>query len=663
METHASLESLLNETRTFEPPAAFQKRAHISSYESYQKLYHKSITEPHVFWDEVARELHWFKPYANVLDYPPGTPMYEARWFDGGLTNIAFNCLDRHLPALRDKVALRWQGEPERDTRSLTYGELHAHVESFAAGLKALGLTAGDRVAIYMGLVPEVAIAMLACARLGLIHTVIFGGFAADAVRDRILDAEASCVITQDFLYRRGAKVALFDHVVRSVQQCPSVKSIVVFNRDTESPPSVETTSQGVAQVHRFQDVMALGSGKPPAIEQLAAEHPLFILYTSGTTGKPKGVVHSTGGYMIGVYLTTRLVFDLKPEDVYWCTADVGWITGHSYVVYGPLLNGATVMLYEGALNHPDPDRVWSIIAQYGVNIFYTAPTAIRAWIRSGDDLIARHDLSSLRLLGTVGEPINPEAWMWYRKTIGNERCPIVDTWWQTETASIMMTPLPGATPMVPGSCTRPFFGISPKVLKSDGTEAKTDEGGYLVIDKPWPSMLRTLWRDHERFKETYFSKWGGVYFTGDGARKDAQGNMWVMGRIDDVVNVSGHRLGTAEVESVLVAHPYVAEAAVVARPDALTGQAIVAFVTRKASAERHDMHTLAENLKQHVANEIGKFARPAEIRFAEALPKTRSGKIMRRLLRSLAEGQMPSSDMSTLEDLSVLEKLHMDEA
>jgi acetyl-CoA synthetase len=641
--------SVSKESRVFAPPAAFAANARLGSREAYEELYRRSLEDPESFWAAQAEALHWFRKPSKILEWDP--PF--AKWFAGGTTNLAYNCLDRHVAAGKgDKTAILWEGEPG-DTRTLTYAQLLVEVSRFANGLQRAGVASGDRVVIYMGMVPEAAIAMLACARIGAVHSVIFGGFAADAVRDRIKDAGATTVITQDGAWRRGKVVELKAQVDKALAECPGVKRTIVLRR-TDNAIAMQSGRDlewaqildGVADTH-----------EAPALD---AEHPLFILYTSGTTGTPKGVLHTTGGYMVGTYLSTQYVFDLRENDVYWCTADIGWVTGHSYIVYGPLSNAATVLMYEGAPNQPGPDRFWEIIAKHRVTILYTAPTAIRAFIRWGDEHPAKHDLSSLRLLGTVGEPINPEAWMWYRRVIGGDRCPIVDTWWQTETGGIMMSPLPGAIPAKPGSCTLPFFGVSPKILREDGTEAAPNEGGYLVIDKPWPSMLRTIWGNDERFRKGYFSRFEGIYFTGDGARRDEDGYFWVMGRVDDVVNVAGHRLGTAELESCLVAHRSVAEAAVVARPDDLKGQALVAFVTLKGGIDPSD--TLKAELAEHVASEIGKFARPDSIRFADAVPKTRSGKIMRRLLKELAAGQAPQGDVTTLEDISVLAALRGDE-
>jgi acetyl-CoA synthetase len=640
-----TIESVSHESRVFPPPTEFSARAHVKSRAEYEALYEESVRDPEGFFAKQAEQLVWHEQPKQTLEWKP--PF--AKWFLGGKLNLSVNCLDRHLAsATRNKAAIIWEGEPG-DQRVLTYYQLHREVCRAANALEQLGIERGDRVGIYMGMVPEAVIAMLACARIGAVHSVVFGGFAADAVRDRMNDAQAKCVITQDGSFRRGAPSPLKAQVDQALEQCPSVQHVIVLKR-AGNPIEMKAG--------RDHDWHALMQGAPATHEApaLDSEHPLFILYTSGSTGKPKGVLHTTAGYLLGAMLTSKYVFDLKPEDTYWCTADIGWVTGHSYIVYGPLANGATAVMYEGVPNHPDPARFWSIIERHGVTIFYTAPTAVRTFVKWGEEWPNKHDLSSLRLLGTVGEPINPEAWMWYRRVIGSDRCPIVDTYWQTETGSIVMTPLPGALPQKPGSCSLPFFGISAKILREDGTEAAPNEGGLLVIDKPWPSMLRTIWGDDARYEQQYFSRFPGKYFTGDGARRDEDGFFWVVGRIDDVVNVSGHRLGTAEIESSLVSHPTVAEAAVVGIDDALTGQALVAFVTLKQG--QTPTPKLAEALKEHVGQDIGRFARPAKIRFADAVPKTRSGKIMRRLLRDLAAGRTAVGDMTTLEDISVLAKL-----
>ena len=639
-----SIESVLVESRVFPPPAGFAAQARIGGMAAFEALTARAAAEPERFWAEIASELTWAEPWKRVLDWD----LPDVKWFVGGRTNVSVNCLDRHLTGpRRNKAALLFEGEPG-DTRVLTYHQLHREVCKAANALHDLGVRAGDFVAIYLPMIPEAAIAMLACARIGAPHTVVFGGFSAEALADRIKDSRARVVITADGGWRRGQIVPLKDNVDKALEHV-DVDTVLVVKR-TGGDYAWKS-----GRDHWWHDTVdrASPAHEAPALD---AEHPLFSLYTSGTTGKPKGILHTTGGYQVGAYYTTRMVFDLRDEDVFWCTADIGWVTGHSYVVYGPLLNGATVLMYEGAPNQPGPDRFWDIIARWGVTVFYTAPTAIRAFMRWGDEHPAKHDLSSLRLLGSVGEPINPEAWMWYRRVIGGDRCPIVDTWWQTETGSIMISPLPGATPTKPGSATRPLPGIAADVVHRDGTPCKPNEGGFLVIRKPWPSMLRTIWGDHERFAKTYFGDIPGCYFAGDGARKDEDGYIWVMGRVDDVINVAGHRLSTMEVESALVSHPKVAEAAVVGRPDELKGQAIVAFVTPRGGMKADD--ALAAELRQHVVEQIGALARPEEIRFADALPKTRSGKIMRRLLREVASGSTSRGDTTTLEDNAVLEKL-----
>jgi acetyl-CoA synthetase len=645
----ADIESVLKEERVFQPPKEFSAKARIKSFAEYERLYQQAQDDPEGFWADMAKELDWFKPWDKVLEWNP--PF--AKWFVGGRTNIAHNCLDRHLTTTRkNKAAIIWEGEPG-DERILTYQTLHREVCKFANALKSIGVKTGDRVAIYMPMVPELPIAMLACARIGATHSVVFGGFSAEALRDRINDAQAKVVVTADGGYRRGGEIPLKKAVDEAIQQTPSIESVVVYRR-TGSRVHMEP-----GRDHWWHELMANASEECPA-EALDAEHPLYILYTSGTTGKPKGIVHTTGGYMLGTYLTTKWVFDLKEEDTYWCTADIGWVTGHSYIVYGPLANGATSLMYEGAPNWPEWDRFWRMVDKYQVNVFYTAPTAIRAFIRAGEQWPRKHKLTSLRLLGTVGEPINPEAWMWYRRVIGKERCPIVDTWWQTETGAIMITPLPGATPTKPGSATRPLPGIIADVVTRDGQSVPPNAGGYLVIKRPWPAMLRTIYGDPERYTRQYWGEIANVYFTGDGARRDENGYFWIMGRVDDVVNVSGHRLGTMEVESALVSHPLVAEAAVVGRPDDIKGQAIAAFVTLESGRTATD--DLKQELRQHVAKEIGAFARPDDIRFTDALPKTRSGKIMRRLLREIASGDEVRGDVTTLEDLSILAKLREEE-
>jgi len=644
-----NIESLLKERRIFPPTPEFARHAHIHSPEAYESISKRAAEDPEGFWAEIASDLHWFTPWTRVLEWT--VPF--AKWFLGGQTNISFNCLDRHLSTSRkNKTAILWEGEPG-DVRALSYQMLHYEVCRFANVLKSLGMQKGDRATIYMGMVPELAIAMLACARLGITHNVVFGGFSAEALRDRINDSQSKVLITADGAYRRGTIVPLKKNVDDALSNAPSIKRVIVYKRTGEPINMVDERDVW------WHTLTAKASGECPA-ESLDSEHPLFMLYTSGTTGKPKGVVHTTGGYMTATYITTKWVFDLKDEDTFWCTADIGWVTGHSYIVYGPLLNGATSLMYEGAPNHPEPDRFWTIIEKYRVNTFYTAPTAIRAFIKWGDNWPAKHDLSSLRVLGTVGEPINPEAWIWYRKNIGADRCPIVDTWWQTETGAMMIAPVPGAVPAKPGSATRPLPGIIADVVDRQGRSVGTNQGGFLVIKRPWPSMLRTIYGDPERYQKQYWSDIPGMYFTGDGARRDEDGYYWIMGRIDDVINVSGHRIGTMEVESSLVSHPTVAEAAVVGRPDDMKGQGIVAFVTLAAGYEAQPL--LKDDLKSHVAKTIGSFAKPDEIRFTDTLPKTRSGKIMRRLLRDLASGKATVGDTTTLEDFSVLAKLREEE-
>jgi acetyl-CoA synthetase len=639
------IESVLVEQRVFPPPPGFAAQARIGSMAAYEALAARAAAEPERFWAEIASELRWAEPWRRVLDWD----LPDARWFVGGRTNVSVNCLDRHLDGpRRNKAALLFEGEPG-DTRVLTYHQLHREVCKAANALHDLGVRAGDFVAIYLPMIPEAAIAMLACARIGAPHTVVFGGFSAEALSERIRDSGARLVITADGGWRRGGVVPLKANVDAAVAQAPGVERVVVVRRIGE--PVAWSEGRDVW----WHDALAGASAVHRAAE-LDAEHPLFSLYTSGTTGKPKGILHTTAGYLVGTYYTSKLVFDLRDEDVYWCTADIGWVTGHSYVVYGPLASGATVMMYEGAPNHPGLDRFWDIIERHRVSILYTAPTAIRAFMRWGDEHPAKHDLGSLRLLGTVGEPINPEAWMWYRKLIGGDRCPVVDTWWQTETGAIMISPLPGATPTKPGSATRPLPGIHADVVDREGQPVGSDQGGFLVIKRPWPSMLRTIFGDHARYQQTYLAEIPGMYFAGDGARRDADGYFWIMGRVDDVINVAGHRLSTMEVESALVHHPKVAEAAVVGRPDDLKGQAIVAFVTPLAGVATSD--AFAAELRQHVVEQIGALARPEEIRFAEALPKTRSGKIMRRLLREIASGSTARGDTTTLEDQAVLERL-----
>ncbi|MEZ4372049.1 MAG: acetate--CoA ligase [Polyangiaceae bacterium] len=637
------------ESRRFEPPEAFKKQARVGSLEDYQRLYRESLDEPEKFWRRETSELVFKKPWTKLVEWD--APF--VKWFSDGTLNITETCLDRHLDTPRkDKPALVWESEPG-ETKTISYAELHAQVVAFAAALKKLGVEKGDRVAIYMGMVPEVVVGMLACARIGAPHSVVFGGFAADALRDRINDCGAKVVLTQDGALRRGSVVPLKETVDHAVHQTPSVEHVVVYRR---LPERCEIEMLEGRDVDWYEAVKAADPKSAAAATEVEAEHPLFILYTSGSTGKPKGVLHTTAGYLAGTYVTTKYAFDLQEDDVYWCTADVGWITGHSYIVYGPLSNGATCVMYEGAPNQPDWGRFWQLIDKHQVTILYTAPTAIRAFIKAGDDWVRKAKLDSLRLLGTVGEPINPEAWIWYHKEVGKERCPIIDTWWQTETGGIMMTTLPGAAAAQPGSCGLPFFGVEPAVVTRENEDVPAGSSGLLVVRRPWPSMLRTVWGDDERYVKQYWSDIQGCYFTGDGANRDNDNYFTVIGRIDDVLNVSGHRIGTAEIESALVSHSSVAEAAAVARPDDLTGQALVVFVTLKP--DYTPSPELGTQLKAHVGEEIGKFARPAEVRFADALPKTRSGKIMRRLLKDVAAGRETQGDMSTLEDLTVIAKL-----
>jgi len=648
-----TIESILQEKRLFPPSAEFSQKAQIKSLEEYQQLYDKAKADPQKFWADLAEtELHWFQKWDTVLDWQP--PF--AKWFVGGKINISYNCLDRHLTTWRrNKAALIWEGEPG-DSRTLTYAQLHREVCQFANVLKQLGVQKGDRVGIYMPMIPEAAIAMLACARIGAVHSVVFGGFSAEALRDRLIDGQAKLVVTADGGWRKDAIVPLKDQVDKALAKgaVPTVENVLVVkrtNQDIHMEPDRD---------HWWHDLQQGASADCPA-EPMDSEDMLFILYTSGSTGKPKGVVHTTAGYNLYTHMTVKWAFDLQDTDVYWCTADVGWITGHSYIVYGPLSNGATSLMYEGAPRASNPGAFWDVIEKHGVNIFYTAPTAIRSFIKMGEQHPKARNLSSLRLLGTVGEPINPEAWMWYYRVIGGERCPIVDTWWQTETGGFMITPLPGAIPTKPGSATLPFPGILADVVDLEGNPVVDNQGGYLVVKHPWPGMMRTVYGDPDRFRRTYWEhvppKDGQYfYFAGDGARKDEDGYFWVMGRVDDVISVAGHRLGTMEIESALVSHPAVAEAAVVGKPDELKGEEVFAFVTLEG--DQSPSEELQKELKQHVVNEIGAIARPGEIRFTDALPKTRSGKIMRRLLRNLAAGQEVAGDTSTLEDRGVLDKL-----
>jgi acetyl-CoA synthetase len=641
--------SVLKETRLFRPPPDFAAAARIKSQETYERLWQRGKDDPEGFWAELAGELHWHRRWDRVLVW--NEP--HAQWFAGGKLNVSANCIDRHLAGpRRNKAAIVWEGEPG-DSRVLTYQMLHREVCQFANVLKGQGIRAGDRVTLYMPMIPELAIAMLACARIGATHSVVFGGFSADAVADRNNDAGARLLVTADGGWRRGKVVPLKHNVDQALAKSPSVEKCIVFNRCNQQ------VDMAPGRDLWWHDLMANASSDCPA-EPFDSEHPLYILYTSGSTGKPKGVLHTSAGYLLGVSVTHQWVFDLREEDVYWCTADIGWVTGHSYIVYGPLCNGATTVMYEGAPNHPREDRFWDMIERYRVNTFYTAPTAIRAFIKWGDEWPARHDLSSLRLLGTVGEPINPEAWMWYHQHIGKGRCPIVDTWWQTETGMILISPLPGATPTKPGSATRPLPGVVAEVVDKQGRPLPANQGGLLVIRQPWPAMLRTIYGDDERYRQQYWSQIPHAYFTADGARQDENGYFWIMGRVDDVLNVAGHRLSTMEIESALVHHPKVAEAAVVGQPDEIKGEGIACFVTLVGGEAPTE--ALKMELREHVAHEIGALARPDSIRFTEGLPKTRSGKIMRRLLRDIASGRETTGDTTTLEDYSVLARLREEE-
>lgn len=645
----ASIATVMQEERLFPPSADFSTSSRIPSLEAYEQLWNEVATDPVTFWEKTGREeLHWFEPFTETLRW--NEPY--AEWFVGGKTNVSYNCLDKHITeGCGDKTAILWEGEPG-DTRTLTYKELLQEVCKFANSLKSLGIEQGDRVSIYMPMTPELVIAMLACARVGAVHSVVFAGFSAEAIADRNNDAEAVAIITANAGWRRGKVLPLKNTVDEALAKSPTVKHCIVLDRVESDVKWLE------GRDHWWHDLMAEASDDCPA-EPLDSEAPLFILYTSGSTGKPKGIKHTTAGYNLWAKKTFEWVFDHRDEDIYWCTADCGWITGHSYITYGPLSAGATCVVYEGAPNFPAEDRFWEIVEKYKVTSFYTAPTAIRAFIKWGNEHVEKHDLSSLRVLGTVGEGINPEAWMWYHTKIGAERCPIVDTWWQTETGGIMMSPLPGAIATKPGSCTKPLPGVIPKIIGEDGEEVGVDQGGMLTIDHPWPGMLRGIWGDDERFKEVYWSKVKGQYLAGDNARCDKDGYYWIMGRIDDVLNVSGHRLSTIEIESALVSHPAVAEAAAVGRPHDLKGEAIAVFVTLK-DAEPSD--ELRKELRQHVRTEIGALAQPDDVRFTGTLPKTRSGKIMRRLLRDIAAGKETVGDTTTLEDYTVLASIRKDD-
>lgn len=655
--TGPTIESVLQEQRLFAPPAELAASARIGALEAYRALCSKAETDPNAFWGDFARsELHWFEPFDSVLDWsdPP-----FAKWFTGGTTNLSFNCLDRHLDGPRaDKTALIWEGEPG-DSLSFTYRQLHAEVCRASNALKSLGIGKGDLVALYMPMIPEAAIAMLACARIGAPHSVVFGGFSADALRDRLIDGQVKAVITADGGFRKDKPVPLkpaVDEALAANGGAPSVEHVLVVQRIKSD------CAMAIGRDHWWHELVNRQSAECPA-EPMASEDRLFVLYTSGSTGKPKGVVHTTAGYNLWAHLTFQWIFDIREDDIHWCTADVGWITGHSYIVYGPLSNGATTVMYEGAPRPSKPGAFWEVIQKHRCTIFYTAPTAIRAFMKGGRAVPDQYDMSSLRILGSVGEPINPEVWMWYRDVIGGDRCPVVDTWWQTETGGVMISPLPGATPTKPGSCTLPLPGIVADIVDMEGVSQPADAGGYLAVRRPWPGMMRTVHGDPERFRKSYWEEirpadGSYLYFAGDGARRDADGYFWVMGRVDDVINVSGHRLGTMEIESALVSHPTVAEAAVVGRPDELKGEGIVAFVTLESGRCGDD--ALIADLRAHVGKEIGSIAKPDEIRFTDSLPKTRSGKIMRRILRALASGQEVTGDTSTLEDRSVLDALRV---
>ena len=650
MEQAKTITSMMEENRVFNPPEEMSQNAYIKSLDEYQKIYQKSVEDPEAFWGEAAEQLDWYKKWDKVLveDFKEG----KHQWFVGGKLNVSYNCLDRHLETWRkNKAALIWEGDIG-DSKTLTYQELYREVCQFANVLKKFGVKKGDRVTIYLPMILELPIAMLACARIGAIHSVVFGGFSAEALRDRMLDCGSKVLICVDGYYRGGRVIRSKDNADAALEQCPVVEDVIVVKRANAEVKMKE------GRDHWWHDEMAAEDAKPCCEpEVMDAEDPLYILYTSGSTGKPKGVLHTQAGYLLFCYQNFKWIFDVKEEDTCWCTADIGWVTGHSFIVYGPLAFGATSLMFEGVPTYPQPDRFWDIVEKYQVNIFYTAPTALRALMREGDEWPNKHDLSSLRILGSVGEPINPEAWMWYYNVVGKGKCPIVDTWWQTETGGILITPLPGAIPIKPGSATLPFPGVEPAILREDGSTADVNEGGYLVIKKPWPGLMRQVYGEPERFKKTYFVQFPGVYTTGDGARVDEDGYYWLMGRIDDIINVSGHRIGTAEVESALVSHQSVAEAAVVGMPHEIKGQGIYAFVTLKADVEKSD--ALRKELVAHVRKVIGPIATPDKLQFTDALPKTRSGKIMRRILTKIAAGNGKDlGDISTLADPSVVETL-----
>ena len=653
MVSEKSIDSLMKETRVFPPSREFSEKAHIKSMEEFKKISAEAAKDMEAFWADKANQLDWFKKWDKVYEWDPDTA--DCKWFDGGEINVSYNCLDRHIKTWRkNKAAIIWQGEPEEEVVVLTYYQLYREVNRFANVLKKYGVKKGDRVCIYMPMVPQLPIAMLACARIGAIHSIVFGGFSAESLRDRIIDSTCKMLITTNEGLRAGKTVPLKKNADTAVEKADCIEKVIVYKR-TNNP--CDWNPKRDLWWHEEMEAPDIKDYCEP--ERMKSEDTLFILYTSGTTGKPKGVLHTTAGYLLFVYQTCKWIFDIKDEDTYWCTADIGWVTGHSYIVYAPLALGATSLMFEGVPNYPKPDRFWKIVEKFRVNIFYTAPTALRAMMRDGDEWPLKRDLSSMRLLGTVGEPINPEAWMWYYNIIGKQKCPIVDTWWQTETGGILITPLPGAIPLKPGSATFAFPGVFPKVVREDGSETAPNEGGYLIMEKPWPGMMRTVYGDHDRFKQTYFSRIKGIYFTGDGARRDEDGYFWLMGRVDDVINVSGHRIGTAEVESALVAHPKVAEAAVVPMPHEIKGQGLYAFVTLKEGIAKSD--ALKKELVEQVVKEIGPIAKPDKIQFADALPKTRSGKIMRRVLKAIAEGKEDVGDITTLADPAVVDTLLRD--